>query len=237
VAIERLDARQARAAGDSGATENLREKLGEYFLTQREGAAHLAFDEQCIGDPAHRSESNFVLNPITHQCAAHAIARFRQKLMAVMPSLEWTFVLHVGEVMVPFEFGDACDPLGAHRKERERAKGSHDDRADSGGLGESSGIWRRNQSKFVNSSIGCCGHDARQVFGIREERENMRDREGNPVGELEIARQADLAYMSFVVLASLRSADSRGGCLHMSPEGFSTVKAARGAECKKNVSE
>jgi hypothetical protein len=45
----------------------------------------------------------------------------------VMPSLERALRLHVGKVVVPFEFGDAGNPLRAERQKREESEGSHDD--------------------------------------------------------------------------------------------------------------
>jgi len=43
--------------------------------------------------------------------------------------------------------------------------------------------------KLVDSGLRSGGHDARQVLRVREEGEDVGQREGNPVGELELSGQ------------------------------------------------
>ncbi len=76
---------------------------------------HLAADEDRVAERAQKSEADFVFNHLADERPGNPCARFRSEFVTVMPALEWTLVLHVGEVMMPFELGDACDPLRAHR--------------------------------------------------------------------------------------------------------------------------
>jgi hypothetical protein len=87
----------------------------------------------------------------------------------VVPGFEWAFILHVGEVMVPFEFGNAGGPLGAQRKQGEDAERGDDDRAHARGVVVCTllHIWGRRRSGEADDFCGAGGgHDPRQVFGI-----------------------------------------------------------------------
>jgi len=170
----------------------LRQKFRKNFLPLCERSAHLAFDEQHVGEGAQRSESYLIFDDIADERPAGTVAGFGQKLVTVMPGLKRAFLLHVGKVVVPFEFSDAGDPPCSCRQERKQSKRSHDDGPDSDRARGSVRIrkwWRRDQMKFVHSGLRGCGHNARQVVRVREEGEDMRDREANPVFELELGWQ------------------------------------------------
>src|SRR5258708_19859859 len=102
-------------------------KLRQHFLTVREGATHLTFDEEPVGERTQRTVSNLVFNYIPDYGSIEPIAALRKKFVTVMPALERTLLLHVGKTMVPFKFGNAGNPLRVHRQEREYAKRSHND--------------------------------------------------------------------------------------------------------------
>src|SRR5271167_1749099 len=89
----------------------LSEKFGKRLLALGEGALHLAADEERVRDRPQKAEADFIIDPVADQCSGYARAGFRLKFVAMVPALEWTFVLHVSEVMIPLEFGDACNPL------------------------------------------------------------------------------------------------------------------------------
>src|SRR5256885_510053 len=93
---------------------------------------YVAADEQCIDDSAYQSESYFIVNHVTNQRSFNALSRFFAQFVAMMPTLERAFVLHVGEVVILFKLSDARDPLRANRKKREDAKRRHDGRANAG---------------------------------------------------------------------------------------------------------
>ncbi len=105
------------------------------FAVVSKSLLHPAANEQRVRNCTQNVESYFVVDDIADACARSSIANLSRKFMAVMPALEGASFLHVGEVMVPFKFGDARDPLGPKRQEREHAKRSHDGRASAGGGG------------------------------------------------------------------------------------------------------
>lgn len=201
-------------------TKSLRKQAWKYLLPRSEGCAQPVLHKQGVDDCTQWSKSHFVFNHIAYQRTIQAIACLRQKFVPVMPALEWTFLLYVGEVVVPFEFSNARDPLRSHRQEREQAKRSHDYRAYSCRLRGSSFLrrWRRLSLKQVDSGVNRCRHNARQVIRICEECEDVGKREGNPVRELEARRHP-------------QDRDDRVRCL------FSTGNSVSIAECKKNLSE
>jgi hypothetical protein len=161
-------------------------------LSRGESAAHLASHEERVGQRAHRPESYFIFNNVADQRSVDAQASFGKEFVPVMPSLERPFLLDVGEVVIPFELRDACDPLRTHGQAREQAKRGHDDGANSCRVWRSCGLLqrRRHQLQLVDSRVCGSRHDARQVLGIREEGKHLRKREGRPVGELEVRCQA-----------------------------------------------
>lgn len=91
-----------------------------------EGVFHLAADEYGVRHLTYETKSNFKVDYIADQSAGYSIARVCGDLVAVMPAFERTFVLDIGEVVVPFEFGDAGDSLCADRQKREDAERGRD---------------------------------------------------------------------------------------------------------------
>jgi len=107
------------------------------------------------------------------------------ELVAVVPSLEGPLMLNIREVVIPFEFSDAGDPLRAQRQESEEAEGSRDGSADAADSLIAQRGRRWNEIELVDPGIGCGWHDARKISRIGKEGEDAREREGNPVFELE----------------------------------------------------
>src|SRR5260370_4333303 len=105
-------------AGDQSSGKELR----QHFVTVREGATHLTFDEEPVGERTQRTVSNLVFNYIPDYSSIEPIAPLRKKFVTVTPALERTLLLHVGKMMVPFEFGNAGNPLRPQRRESEHAK-------------------------------------------------------------------------------------------------------------------
>jgi hypothetical protein len=171
----------------------LRQEIGENFLAGGEGALHLGDDEDAIREAAHQTEAEVVVDYVADQSAFNTVAGFGGEFVAVMPGLEWAFVLHIREVVVPLEFGDVGNPLGAQRKEGDDAEGGDDDCADTccllrrraGGR-----RWRRRPGEAHDFCGAGGGHDARKVLGIGEEGEDAREREGNPLLEFEMVKHA-----------------------------------------------
>lgn len=100
----------------------------------------MAFHEQHVGEGAQQAKSYLIFDDIADERAADAVAGFGQKLVTMMPSLKRAFLLDVGKIIVPFEFGDAGDPLRSRWQERKHAKGSDDDRACAGRMWRSDRI-------------------------------------------------------------------------------------------------
>jgi hypothetical protein len=164
---------------------------GEDFLALGECAVHLGSDQESVRDATGETEAYFVVDYVAESRAFDPGACFCFEFVAVMPGFERAFVLYVGEMVVPFEFGDAGDPMGAQREEREDAERGDDDRADSGrALGRRVGgrRWRRHPVELEDSCSARCGHNPGEVLGIREEREDAGEREGSPVLEFEVMR-------------------------------------------------
>lgn len=94
--------------------------LGQEFqqdlLPLGEGALHLATDKESVDDSAQKTKEDLVLDDVADERPGYSFTRFRVEFVTVMPLLEWTLVLHIGKVIIPFEFGDACDPPRAHRR-------------------------------------------------------------------------------------------------------------------------
>src|SRR5271165_6333821 len=113
--------------GSCGAAESepcgdLRQKLSQDLLPLGEHVLHLAANEHCVGKRSQHTHSNFVVDHISDAGSVKPVARFGRKFMPVVPVLEGAFILHIGEMMMPFEFGDARDPLGAQRQKRNDAE-------------------------------------------------------------------------------------------------------------------
>src|SRR5579859_5435938 len=95
------------------------EEHGKCFLPLDESAFHLAADEPRIRQIAQKTKANFVVDHVADERSLDPFAALRVEFVAMMPALERALVLHVGEVVIPFEFGDARDPRGANGKKRE----------------------------------------------------------------------------------------------------------------------
>ena len=92
----------------------LREQSQQDVLSLFEGALDLAAKPEGVGDLAEKSEADFVFDYVADDRPPNIFVLFLPEFMAVMPALERPLVLDVGEVMVPFELGDARNPLGTH---------------------------------------------------------------------------------------------------------------------------
>ena len=103
-----------------------REKVRQGSLPLGEGAFHLPTHEQRIRNSSGKTEANFVVDQIADERSRSSVSRFGQKLVTVMPLLERSFILHVGEVMFPSELRDARDPLRPNRQEWKDSKRRHD---------------------------------------------------------------------------------------------------------------
>ena len=96
------------------------------MLALGERPLHLAADEEYICNRAKKTKSHFIVNHVSDERPANAVASLRCKFVTMMPIPEWALVLYVGEEMVPVEFVDARDPLRANRQKREDAKRCND---------------------------------------------------------------------------------------------------------------
>jgi len=166
----------------------LREKFGKGLLPLGESLFQLAADEQRVRYRADDTETDFIIYYVADQRSGHISAGFRQELMAMMPALEWTFVLHIHEVRIPFKFRDASDPACADRQQRENAKGSDDGRPHPGCLGEDAITSRRGRHAAERNQLGRARsrHDPRQVFRIRKKEKHGFPAKRHPLLEFEM---------------------------------------------------
>lgn len=104
------------------ARATLSEEFAETLLALGEGSLHLASDDNRVCHRSQESKSDIVIDHIAHERAACAVAAFRAEFVTMMPALERTFLLHVGEITIPLEFSNACDPLGSNRESRKETK-------------------------------------------------------------------------------------------------------------------
>src|SRR5260370_12643951 len=159
-------------------------KLRQHFLTVREGATHLTFDEEPVGERTQRTVSNLVFNYIPDYSSIEPIAPLRKKFVTVTPALERTLLLHVGKMMVPFEFGNAGNPLRAQRREREDAKRRPNDGPRCPRRGRHDGVQGRlwlDEMKPIQPGVLRRLHDARQSLRIGAKCEDALSREGNQI--------------------------------------------------------
>ncbi len=118
---------------------------------------------------------------------------FRIKFVTMVETFEWPFLLNVGEVMVPFEFGDQCDPLGTKRQKGKHAKRSHDFGADAARGWSMSYDLRVLSKRFgggtnfrpINSRSSFRRHDARKIVGIGEKEKDVFDSAAAPIARIE----------------------------------------------------
>lgn len=149
-----------------------REKVRQGSLPLGEGAFHLPTHEQRIRNSSGKTEANFVVDQIADERSRSSVSRFGQKLVTVMPLLERSFILHVGEVMFPSELRDARDPLRPNRQEWKDSKRRHDRGTYTGRFIIHTSGWRRGRRNSIHCDQLCLAgrrHDAGQVLGIREE--------------------------------------------------------------------
>lgn len=113
----------------------------------------------------------------------------------MVPALKRAFVLHVGEIVIRFEFCDTRDPLRAVWQKREDPERGDDNRPDAGSFTGSRARRRRYPVQHDQLCATGRGHDAWQVPRIREEREYLLDRKRNPLFELEMFHHESQALM------------------------------------------
>jgi hypothetical protein len=80
-------------------------------------------DEELLSQITQHPKTGIVLNHIPHQCPFLSAPRFDGKLVAMLKSLEWPFLLDIGEVVVPFELDDQCEPSCPEGKKGKDEKG------------------------------------------------------------------------------------------------------------------
>ena len=113
----------------------------------------------------------------------------------MMKTLERSLLLHVGKMVIPFKFGDQCDPLRAKGKKGNQAKRSHDLGTGAGQrwpVSDSCAFFRdaRRRNQFQRtSSVPVRGGMIRGRFpGLAKKQEDAIDRDRHPLLEL---RQMD----------------------------------------------
>ena len=87
------------------------EQAFEGSLTIGEGAAKLSPDKGGLRYSAQQTETDLVPNDVAYRCPVNSITHFGRKFMPVVKTLERALLLRVGEVVIPLEFGNNCDPL------------------------------------------------------------------------------------------------------------------------------
>lgn len=157
-----------------------------------ENTFQLTANEQAVREFSQNSESGFVFDYVAEDRAVDSITHFGLELMPMVESAKGALFLLVGEVMVPFEFGDAGNPAGAEREKRDDAEGGHQFRAGASKrrligycrFGFLDSRWR-DQFHGEQLSPGRGRHDAGQVSWIGEEEEDALDGKRHPLLELE----------------------------------------------------
>src|ERR1700721_3032868 len=89
----------------------LSQQLFEHFLPVFESLFQAGRDENPLGQIAQWSEARVVFNQVAHSCPTRAFSHLHRKLVTMLESLEWSFFLYVGEVVVPFKFNNQRDPF------------------------------------------------------------------------------------------------------------------------------
>jgi hypothetical protein len=104
--------------------QSIRRGAAEAFsAARRRCGASGACDGQRVGQRAQRSAFHLILDQVTDERAVQVPARLRHERVAVVPLLEWSLLLHVGEVMIPFQLGNSGDPFSAPGQETEGSRG------------------------------------------------------------------------------------------------------------------
>jgi len=107
------------------------QKFFQSHLPVLERLLQLADEEKILRPLAENARSNFIADHILHDCSVHAISPHRGKFMPIIKGLERSFLLHVGEVVIPFETNDLRYPLRAPGKPGKNAERGDDFRSDS----------------------------------------------------------------------------------------------------------
>ena len=89
----------------------LLQQCGQFSLPIEECSLNLILYEQDIRQSPQRTKADIVFNHISNQRTLHAFTLLGLEFVAMAPALERPPVLHVGEMMIPFEFRDSGDPL------------------------------------------------------------------------------------------------------------------------------
>src|SRR5580693_3655336 len=105
---------------------NRRSRLAEQphqrCLPITEGPSKLPLHKEVVHCPSQHTKTHVVFDDVANGSSGHAVAGLGCQLMAMMKELERSCLLDVGKVIIPFEFGDQGDPLGAERQEWKHAK-------------------------------------------------------------------------------------------------------------------
>ena len=95
------------------------QKFFQSHLSVLERLLQLADEEKILRPLAADAKSNFIADHIAHDCSVHAISPHRGEFMPMMKGLERSLLLHVGEMVIPFETNHLRYPLRA-RAAREK---------------------------------------------------------------------------------------------------------------------
>src|SRR5690242_4950165 len=106
--------------------------------------------------------------------------------MPMMKALKRAFLLNVGEIVVPFELGDAGDPLFSERQVGKDAERSNNLGANAGARWDfelPACFWWRGRNNLHRPQSCACGrwHDSREIFRICEEEKHLFDRDWDPL--------------------------------------------------------
>lgn len=159
----------------------------------RKRPLQLMADEKLLRQFAQQAEAYFVVDQVANDSAIHAVPSFRKKFVAMVEALEGSLLLHIGEMMIPFEFSDQRNPLRTNGKEGKHAKRRYNFGADA------------SQGVAISDRRLCCGnarrwyevqldqfgsglwrHDPREIAGIGEEEEDTLNRNRHPLLELNV---------------------------------------------------
>ena len=118
--------------------------------------------------------------------------------VAVSPGGEWAAELDVAEAVVPTEVFDLGFPGDAEWGEGEGTEADGEAGAVAGGYaGVARGVWRARgwwgEDGFFDAGTLPAGHEAGEVFGVREEGEDQLGRIGEPLRGFEVVGHGFLA--------------------------------------------
>jgi hypothetical protein len=178
---------------------SLAQPLHEDALSMRERGLHLVADEQRLRDLTQESKTDFVFDAVAYQGTADAVSSLHGKFVPMQPAPERSLHLDIGEVMIPLKFCNAGSPPPTEGKRRHPPERGRDLRADARQRrrGEQAGTWQRewrNKLEALDSRVRGWRHEARKIFGVREEEEDALQRKWNPGCELRLMRHV-LAFV------------------------------------------